>query len=197
MARPTAFSSISLAEYNDDRAGRNFPLEPLFNGAFVPIPRSRNHGESPSTLQTTLFFALTWSHQFNNNWSIKQQIAYNQSNDNQPNTAPVFVDPVSGQVQLIPLAFRLGQTTYSTNVDITGHINTFGAEHTLLLGGDVYRLIGGTFSNAFSGRRHKLIFSIPSHPARHHLPLPVLSGCNFLHARHRRPRSARPGQAAL
>ena len=31
------------------------------------------------------------------------------------------------------------QTTYSTNVDITGHINTFGALHTLLFGGDFYQ----------------------------------------------------------
>jgi iron complex outermembrane recepter protein len=30
--------------------------------------------------------------------------------------------------------------TYSTNLDLTGHFDTFGLKHTFLLGGDYYRL---------------------------------------------------------
>jgi iron complex outermembrane recepter protein len=91
-------------------------------------------------LQTELFAALPWSHQFNSDWSIKQQIAYDNTVVNNSSTVPESV--VFPAVQRDSLQLQVPQTTYSTIVDITGHINNFGAEHTLLLGGDVYRLTG-------------------------------------------------------
>ncbi len=42
------------------------------------------------------------------------------------------------------------QTVYSTNVDITGHINTLGLEHTLLLGGDIYWSTGSQYNVSYS-----------------------------------------------
>jgi iron complex outermembrane recepter protein len=69
----------------------------------------------------------------------------------------------------------LGQTTYSTNVDITGHINTFGAEHTLLLDGDVYRLIVGTFSNVLFGATSQIDLFNPIPPATT-FPCPCFPG---------------------
>ncbi len=57
-----------------------------------------------------------------------------------------------------------GQTTYSTNVDITGHINTFGAEHTLLLGGDAYWLAGSTSDSFIGSPSNSLINPMPFGP---------------------------------
>ncbi|MGO9237058.1 MAG: TonB-dependent siderophore receptor [Methylocella sp.] len=140
------------AEYNQYRSDSYFPFDPLFNGAFVNIPRSTNYGESSPFLQTTLFTALTWSHHFNNDWSIKQQIAYNNIGNYTNATVPIFiVSPFPPlQVERASLQTQVPQTTYSTNVDITGHFNTFGAEHTLLLGGDIYRTTVSDSTNLYA-----------------------------------------------
>jgi len=37
------------------------------------------------------------------------------------------------------LGLQYQNDTYNTNIDLTGHFNTFGLQHTLLLGGDYYR----------------------------------------------------------
>jgi len=127
------------AEYNHYRSDQYYALDPQFNGAFVNIPRSINYGESSPYLQTNLFTALTWSHNFNSDWSIKQQIAYFNSVFSTNYTLPLFVMSPPPAVERFSALVQSPQTTISTNVDITGHFNTFGAEHTLLLGGDIYR----------------------------------------------------------
>ena len=143
------------AEYGHNRSGYYFPFDPLVNGALVNVPRNFNYGQGDPNTSTNLFAALSWSHQFDRDWSIKQQIAYSD-NDVYTNglsgTFPYFIFPAP-PLDLVSggLAQNEGRTsTYSTNVDITGHLNTFGAEHTLLLGGDYYRTTGFT-ANIFSG----------------------------------------------
>ena len=140
------------AQYNQYRSDSYYPFDPLFNGAFVNIPRSTNYGESSPFLQTNFFTALTWSHNFNNDWSIKQQLAYDNIGNSGNATVPVFiVSPVPPlQVFRSSLQAQSPQTTISTNVDITGHFNTFGAEHTLLLGGDIYRTTGITLDDLYA-----------------------------------------------
>ena len=132
------------AEYGDNRNNLFTPFDPVLNGNYLNIPRSTNYGDSPSYRQSSLFSALTWSHEFDKDWSIKQQIAFDHVMANPTsvlgqyafNNFPPFAFPVVGQlVEQTPLS----QQVYSTNIDLKGHINTFGAEHTLLLGGDIYR----------------------------------------------------------
>ena len=142
------------AEYNHYRSDQYSPFDPLFNTTFVSIPRSTNYNTSSPYLQTNLFAALTWSHQFDKDWSIKQQIAYNYFNFYTNTTAglyqPAFAFNAIPVLRGSQLQVQTPQTTYSTNVDITGHINTFGAEHTVLLGGDVYWLTGLDSTSAYS-----------------------------------------------
>ena len=137
------------AQYSDDRTSAYFPIDPLFNGALVPVPRSRNYAEGSSESLTQLFSALTWSHNFNSDWSIKQQIAYNLVNSyaliRDAGPIPIIAGPNGPAVVTGTDQFNTPAVTYSTNVDITGHIDTFGAKHTLLLGGDVYRDINHIF----------------------------------------------------
>ncbi|HXW70661.1 MAG TPA: TonB-dependent receptor [Methylocella sp.] len=151
-------------QYNSDRTSVFQAYDPLFNGAFVNIPRSTNYGESNPNLTTNLFTALTWSHQFNNDWSIRQQFAYNniESNPNQvlptgscavnitcfgnlSNPFPSSGFAVTREEQYL----QVPQRTVSTNVDITGHFNTFGAQHTLLVGGDIYYTYGSLLDRIY------------------------------------------------
>jgi iron complex outermembrane recepter protein len=138
------------AEYNHFLSDTYYPFDPLFNDTFVNIPRSTNYGESSPLLQTYLYTALTWSHNFNSDWSIKQQFAYNNIYSYTDTTVPLYICPplclglvtTPPTVDRIPSQSLTTQTTFSTNVDITGHFTTFGAQHTLLLGGDVYHTAG-------------------------------------------------------
>ncbi|HXW71112.1 MAG TPA: TonB-dependent siderophore receptor [Methylocella sp.] len=158
------------AEYNYNRSSFYNPLDPVFNGVFVPIPRSTNYGESSPFLQTDLFSALTWSHNFNSDWSIKQQIAYFLV-DTQGTDIALPINIVSGVSPLTQVqgynSEPLGrQAVYSTNVDITGHFNTLGAQHTLLLGGDIYKTTGVTnFLFSETDTSINLFGFNPIHPA--------------------------------
>jgi iron complex outermembrane receptor protein len=137
-------TSVKLeAQYNNTRTSSFFPSDPVYDGYLVPIPRNRNYAESSPVYERTLFLALTWSHQFDKDWSIKQQIAYNRGDvDSIQHTQYTYFIDTSGPVPVFDRSLAqnfYGQTTYSTNVNITGHIDTFGALHTLLLGGDFYK----------------------------------------------------------
>ena len=141
------------AEYNHWRQNTYFQYDPVFNGVFANAPRDTNFGASSPYLQTNLYAALTWSHQFDKDWSIKQQIAYSHNDFFANFSTPTSIGfafnniPVSQGFQY---QWQSPQTTYSTNVDLTGHINTLGAEHTLLLGGDIYWSAGSQSGSFYS-----------------------------------------------
>jgi iron complex outermembrane recepter protein len=128
-------------EYNHQHLGLDNAFVPLANGngTRLNIPRSRNYGEySPGTVET-IFGSFNWSHQFNDDWSIKHSFSVNQRNDDQP----YFVYPVAADnanVSRFPLGNQNQNNTYSTNLDLVGHFDTAELKHTLLLGGDYYRL---------------------------------------------------------
>ncbi len=134
------------ADYQYDRSSYFYPTDPMVNGAWVTIPRNWNYDGPSPALTKSLYTALSWSHQFDNDWAIKQQIAYYRRD---LDANPIFSSLVNGGPPLNFSAPTLlgdfiqqytnSQATYSTNVDVTGHIDTFGAQHTLLLGGDFYK----------------------------------------------------------
>jgi len=133
------------ASYGQNRASPYFQDVPVFNGEFLPVARSYNFsGPQSSETQRWLFSALTWSHKFDNDWSVKQQIAYNRI-DVQDHLTFIDspADSTNGPVLLQSHQYlSQPQTTLSTNVDITGHLDTLGAKHTLLIGGDYYKTYG-------------------------------------------------------
>jgi len=119
------------AEYNEQRQRDAYSaFDPVVNGVFVNLPRNFNYVSGFPYTQTDLFAALTWSHQFDKDWSIKQQIAYDQSTflENAILSSfplSLFNSPFpSVQGGAGPGTYR--SSTYSTDVDITGHANTFG-----------------------------------------------------------------------
>jgi iron complex outermembrane recepter protein len=126
-------------EYNHQHAGLDFGFLPLQNGKPLNIPRSRNYGEYTPNTTETIFGGFNWSHQFNDDWTIKHQFSVNQQNVNQPHL--VFPnDVVNRDVSRLFQSFNTQNNTYSTNLDLIGHFDTMGLKHTLLFGGDYYRL---------------------------------------------------------
>ncbi|NOU20195.1 MAG: TonB-dependent receptor, partial [Methyloglobulus sp.] len=144
---PSTQATFEL-EYNHQHFGADSGFVPLFNGNILSTPISRNYGEpSPATTET-IFGSFNWSHQFSDDWSIKHRFSVNQQNNNQPffvQGSQVDKDNVFRRVETAASQFN----TYSTNLDLVGHLDTYGLNHTLLFGGDYYRV--DTTLNRFVG----------------------------------------------
>jgi iron complex outermembrane receptor protein len=161
-------------EYQHKNFTTDLGFIPILNGQLMNIPRSYNYGEYSPGIQDTVFAGLNLSHQFNDDWSIKQRLSANLVNGFIPiSTYPSYqaADPSTfalfksyfPNMKLDPTAVygldyysqKTNQDTYSGNIDLTGHFDTLGLNHTLLLGGDYYRLntIGrssGNLNNFFA-----------------------------------------------
>jgi iron complex outermembrane recepter protein len=157
-------------EYNHQHAGLDQGFLPLQNGKPLNIPRSRNYGEYTPNTTETIFGGFNWSHQFNNDWTIKHQFSVNQQNVNQPHL--VFPNDVVANRQVNRLLANANRqdNTYSTNLDLIGHFDTFGLKHTLLFGGDYYRL--NTNSSTDNGNTSQIDLFNPIHPGTPFLPPP-------------------------
>ncbi|WP_347988632.1 TonB-dependent receptor [Methylomonas sp. AM2-LC] len=142
-------------EYNRNHQGVGGYVNPFINNQLLTVPLSRNYGEYSPVNTETFFGGLNWSHQFDDDWAIKHRFSVNQIS----NTANLFssIGAYSPDIlnAVTPLAYQpfsrfevlrttysnaTQNNTYSTNLDLTGHFDTFGLKHTLLLGGDYYRL---------------------------------------------------------
>jgi iron complex outermembrane recepter protein len=157
-------------EYQHQNQGGGFGLEAFKNGKPV-APISTNYGEPSLGVQDTYFVGLNWSHQFNDDWSIKNQFLFNKVEEN----APLFIFPspfngiIGNKVRRQATYDQVTtEDTYATNLDLTGHFLTFGLKHTLLLGGDYYRTdqpfsIGG---GSASDSDNTIDVFNPAHPGR-------------------------------
>lgn len=160
-------------EYNHNDQTVDIPYIPVINGEFLDIPRSRSYIEPMSNgVNDTIFVGLNWSHDFNEDWTIKHNFAFNQSSNDISAIFPASLfltlfDPnLINDPQLIPRGWSVADredTTYSTNLDLTGHFETFGLKHTLLLGGDYYR-IDNSYHIRTSGAFSQIDTFNPIHP---------------------------------
>ena len=153
-------------EYNHLHKGLDGGFIPVIPGQNLKVPISRNYdGYSPSTSET-IFGGFNWSHQFNENWTLKHRFSVNQQSFKTPFSGnasfagdKAFLQSVLGATDENPIVDQLlnalpdgsyvgriansleeQKNTTSTNLDLVGHFDTVGLKHTLLLGGDYYRL---------------------------------------------------------
>ncbi|NOS77519.1 MAG: TonB-dependent siderophore receptor [Nitrospira sp.] len=142
-------------EYQHANSSVDTQLLPFVNNQFVDLPHNRNLQERNPLETEHIFAGFNWSHQFNDDWSIKHQFAFKRKEFNQGVGYFVFNINPDHQVDRFLLSGHNTDDTYSTNLDLTGHFKTMGLEHTVLLGGDYYR-----FDN--SGERFNGGFALPS-----------------------------------
>ncbi len=163
-------------EYNRNHLGAQSGYIPFINGRPLNVPISRNYDEYSPVTQETIFGGFNWSHQFNDDWSIKHRFSVNQASTDSPfytraqasgnkdflyrfwsgedNPDPTLI-PIPANLNALPdgsyvyrdqTKFRSQVNTYSTNLDLIGHFDTFGLKHTLLTGGDYYRFYSDNYS---------------------------------------------------
>ena len=145
---PDALTQVTLeATYSQNR-------QTLFQQSVVPFDTSTkqfqwgNPSANPAPYYfnpDTTFVGLNWSHQLNQDWTIKQLIAYNQTNVSTPLNLSTAWGPLTleGDTWTVGLgtAQLSGKTTSAgTVLDLTGHFTTGEARHTLLIGADYYQL---------------------------------------------------------
>ncbi len=139
-------------QYLKNTLAGTFSSNPEWNGNFINIPRYLNYGNYSPSMNDNVFFALTWEHKFDKDWSIKQLLAFNRYESDGTPRFGTYMDnfgfpfaAYSGAPYTSPVYDQSLNTnaystqTLATEVDVTGHINTWGAEHTLLFGGDFYK----------------------------------------------------------
>ncbi|MBD9355832.1 TonB-dependent siderophore receptor [Methylomonas albis] len=138
---PRTQATLEL-EYQHKKFGTDVGFIPNVNGHPINIPRSRNYGEYSPGEQDTIFVGLNWSHQFNDDWSIKHRVAANLADSHIPqSTYPAFHFGKPDTVYRLNYFNQASNNdTYSTNLDLTGHFDTVGLKHTLLIGGDYFRI---------------------------------------------------------
>ncbi len=125
------------------------------NGKPPNIPINRNYaGYNPYNTER-IFGSFNWSHQFNDDWTLKHRFSvdYNQNVSGQI-AAPFYV--INNNVLTSIFQSASENTTYSTNLDLIGHFDTFGLKHTLLTGGDYYRT-----DSVFADRFYEVLFDRP------------------------------------
>ncbi|NOU20868.1 MAG: TonB-dependent receptor [Methyloglobulus sp.] len=127
-------------EYNHQHSGFDYGFIPGKGNTLLNVPINRNYAEYSPLTTETIFGGFNWSHKFNEDWSIKHRFSVNHlRSDISRLVTPNQFDDESVQRFLLSTN-NTKHNTYSTNLDLTGKFNTFGLKHTLLLGGDYYRL---------------------------------------------------------
>lgn len=160
-------------EYQHENSNVDQQILPfdLNTNKFIDIPHSRNLLERNPLETENIFVGLNWSHQFNDDCSIKHQVAYKS----QDFRAGVLYIPAENVTELQDQLDRFANTrhntldTVATILDLTGHFKTWELEHTLLFGGDYYRFdtdLDDSISDSFaSGIFSSISISNPVHPS--------------------------------
>ena len=137
--------------------GQLNPLDTSSN-RYVQLPRDQSLLTAPTDIDTR-YLGVTWSHQFNDKCSVRQQFAHDYNRYGLPqwlgldyaNFPDVFGQSGSTWTVargLYPLAAQ--QTVDASILDLTGHFETAGVRHTLLVGADYYRMSSDGRSGASS-----------------------------------------------
>jgi iron complex outermembrane recepter protein len=144
---PTADTRANVyLEYQSSRYAVDLGV-PTVGQAVAPVPISRNFGSPDAALNTKsdVRAGFNWTHDVNKDWKITHRFDVNVRD--QPSTAviPFGADPANCVPTLCPIgrgvnAFPTVKTQdYFSSLDLTGHFDTFGVAHTILVGGDYYR----------------------------------------------------------
>ncbi|QOJ09210.1 TonB-dependent receptor [Nitrosomonas sp. H1_AOB3] len=116
------------------------------------LPINRSLGEPFSGAKYDEIMAgFNWSHAFNDNWEIKHRFYLQRTDEDGHVAFPTALRADNRTLDRSYSGYRNNKVeTYTTNVDLTGHIDTWGIKHTLLMGGDYfnYRNYGLFFGNS-------------------------------------------------
>ena len=102
----------------------------------------------------TSFVGLTWSHRLGEDWVLRQRLSHERVEFSTPLNLSSSFGPLALVNNVWTLSLGSAQLAGDTEsdgtiVDLTGHFQTGPAHHTLLAGGDFYRL-GAYYTSRYS-----------------------------------------------
>jgi iron complex outermembrane receptor protein len=105
------------------------------------LPIERNLGESFAKADyTALLGGFNWSHEFNSQWKIQHRAYLQSTKEDDQVVLPLALQADNETLDRFFAGFQGNKhKTYTTSLDLTGHFDTFGLKHRLLLGGDYYQ----------------------------------------------------------
>jgi len=127
-------------EYKHAKESTDFGI-PAQGNRPVDIPRERNLGE-PFTFSESdeILLGFNWSHEFNDQWKIRHK--FNATFTNEDDDVVIGAGDVALDSTTFPRfysGFRDNKTqSYVNSLDLIGHFDTAGIQHTVLMGGDYY-----------------------------------------------------------
>lgn len=127
--------------------GQNYGTVPLFRGVPVNGP-DVNYGATSPERETTTFAAISWSHDFGNDLSLRQRLVFNEIDANGAGILPDTITtglPTPSGVGLGRQINNVVNTDQNFNIttDLVKQVSLGGLDQTLLAGGDF-----GRFRNA-------------------------------------------------
>jgi iron complex outermembrane receptor protein len=128
--------------YRDADIGQNYGFLPLHNGVMVNTDPGANYGGLSPLKETTYFTAMTYTHKFSDDWSIKNKMVYRDISSEgagiYPSKIVIGTAPTpsgNGVSSFMNNVFN-DKTSFNANSDLTGHFMALGLDHTLLVGAD-------------------------------------------------------------
>ncbi|NJA07427.1 TonB-dependent receptor [Methylococcaceae bacterium WWC4] len=141
--RPTDRTELNLTvEYlNEDRVYDSGL--PATSAGILPLPITRQF-DNPGLNDNheNILVDFNWSHQFNNDWKIQNGVV-SMHRDFESNET--YAGGFNAATDMLDRYAWFGQESTDMNtvyMNLTGKFNTFGIEHTLLLGGDFFNQEG-------------------------------------------------------
>jgi iron complex outermembrane recepter protein len=138
-------------EYDRNSSAYFTPTVGTYNNTFLTVPRHVNYGEPSPWTQQTIFVDLSGSHDLGGGWSIRGRLGFqNLTNFSNFTLTWGILDGPPVQLQNYSATINPDQNTYSGELDLTGRFVLLGMEHSVLLGGDVYRLDNHSHGDTYS-----------------------------------------------
>jgi iron complex outermembrane recepter protein len=128
--------------YRNSDIGQNYGFLPLHNGVLVNTDPSANYGNTSPLRETAYMTALTYTHKFDDDWSIKNRVLYRDTSSEGLGIYPSKIvigtapTPSGDGVSAFMNNVFSAATNLNASSDLTGHFNTSGLRHTLLIGAD-------------------------------------------------------------
>ncbi|MDD5033687.1 MAG: TonB-dependent receptor [Methylococcaceae bacterium] len=138
--RPTDRTELGLTlEYQYDKLRWDDGIPAIGNRpANVPISRYLGDPISKDTQEKELV-DFHWSHEFNKDWKINQRFVASLVTYHQFNVLPLGIHNDNRTLDMGLWDSHQERNTYSQNINLTGHAETWGAQHTILAGFDFYQ----------------------------------------------------------
>jgi len=126
-------------EYKTGKSSWDYGI-PAIGNRPAKLPLHRNLGESYSGSEFEEIVAgFNWSHAFNDQWEIKHRSYLQFTDADMDAVIPLGLQANNRTLDRLYIGTRNSKNdTYTTSLDLTGRVDTWGIKHTLLIGGDYY-----------------------------------------------------------